>query len=397
MMTVATPTSAALDQQAAKLRERAAGLNRQQADRQERVGIDTGARVDDAHRAAASARAAAATATTQADDMHGKAKENLDLARKFEDDAARMANDGSPFGRDMADDLREQAQLLRAAATSYSQRATRSEQVARQQLDIAERADREAFQVGRAGYDQSASLDAMRLTANQLESKATVLEQAADEMRLADTPWLQDQRTVHLGKVQELLTQADAIRPDFTKIEVSDIIGAGIPLSETPGNELMDPRLQTPAPAPGDIHDTDLMDPYSMADPVGDASGGEVAAVAVDDPIDPAGLPDSTPGDDPVNPWPGTTSEIAADDGMNAQLSPVGGTAPDLVGTLDGDLGAGPGNDPVSLAPSALEPATVPDATAADFSADSDGDAGGGYSSDAYGDASTDVAMEYGA
>jgi hypothetical protein len=299
---VATPTPAALDQQAAKLREQAAGLNRRQADREEATGADYGTRLDDAHRTATTARSASAAATTQADELHDKAKESLGIAQRFEEEAARMAADGSPGGREGADDLREQAQLLRAGASSYTQRAQRSEQVARQQLDDAERADRQAFQIENGRGDQSSSLDNMRHTANQLEDKATELEQAASELRQADRAFTSEERATFLGQAQATLTRADAITPDFSRIATDDIVGAGIPVSAVPGNELMDPRSLLDPVDPGiappvDLHDTDLMDPNGP-DPVNPG----VAPVPPVDVHDTDLMDPNAP--DPVNPGP---------------------------------------------------------------------------------------------
>jgi hypothetical protein len=134
------------------------GSNRRQAAPDQSTAADHGSRLDDARQAAASARAAAAAATAQAHDMHAKARENLDLAERFEADAdaAQRAADGTATGREMADDMREQAQLLRAGATSYTQRADRCEQIARHQLEQAAASDRQAVQIERSQGDQPA-------------------------------------------------------------------------------------------------------------------------------------------------------------------------------------------------------------------------------------------------
>jgi hypothetical protein len=276
---VTTPTPAELDRQAAVLRDQAAGLNRRQADRSQASYADHGGRADDAERTSAGARSAAAAATNQANEMHDKAKESLEMARKLEEDAVGMAADGSASGREMADDFREQAQLLRAGATSYTQRAQRAEEVARTKLEEADEADRQALQTRRAGDDETDALDQMRHAANKLEDKATALEQAAGELRSADRAFTSEERTEFLGKAQATLVRAEAIRPDYSRIAPHDIVAAGIPMSDVPGAELLDPLdFGPPAAAPEpDLHDTDLMHPDE--DPVlgpGAASGSDL-------------------------------------------------------------------------------------------------------------------------
>jgi hypothetical protein len=378
---VTIPTPAELDRQAAVLREQAAGLNRRQADRSQASYADHGGRTDDAERTSAGARSAAAAATKQADELHDKAKESLGMARKLEDDAAGMAADGSVAGREMADDFREQAQLLRAGATSYTQRAQRAEEVARQQLDAADRADRQAFQTRRAGEDETDGLDQMRHAANKLEDKAVALEQAAGEMRSADRAFTSEERTEYLGKAQATLVRAEAIRPDYTRIAPQDIVAAGIPLSDVPGAELLDPLDFGPPPAApeADLHDTDLMDPN--ADPVLGPGGAAGAEVNDTDLMDPNAADPSDSSDPSVD---GSDTDLMD---PNAELDLDGPPDPFAEQIDPGDFGlptVADGSTP-----------TVPGSLSEDAYMDQP-DVGSSSSLDAYGDSADDTTGEYG-
>lgn len=395
-----TPTPAALDQQAARLREQAAGLNRRQADRYEAVQADHGARFDETRRTAAEARAAANTATERADEMHGRAKEALDFARRLEADADQRTLSTDPSERETADDYREQAQLARASATSYTQRAQRSEQAARQKLDEAEAADRQSVRIQRVHDDATERLDHMRHAGNSLEDKAVLLERAADELRAADRATTPQARTEQMARAQASLARADAVKPDFSRIDPQDIVAAGIPMTEVPGAELLRPDSLDPVNPVNPVtpvNDTDLMRPDSFdpVDPVNPVNDTDL--LRPDDPVDPANPLDDTdllrpdydpvlgPGgagaDDPGLPYPDDLSSRpgAGNGSAPASADPLGAD-PDPADL--GDLGGGPG--PV-------------DSPAPAFGGDTYADQADLPGADTYGEAYGDVDSDLGA
>jgi hypothetical protein len=253
----------------------------------------------------------------------------------------------------------------------------------------------------------------MRHTANQLEDKAVVLEQAASELRQADRAFTSEERTTFMGQAQATLVRADAITPDFSRITTDDIVGAGIPLSEVPGNELMDPYAPDPVNPglvpPIDVHDTDLMDPNApdavdpTVDPVNPVNPVDVHDTDLIDPdassgldIDGDGLPD-TAYYDPAQ--PDVVDESVWDTDGDGRTDPFNGAGPD-----PGDFGL-----TTVEAPAAPAAAPVPSPVTASLGQDaymdqpdvgSTSSYGGDPYDDAYGDSggsSDETSVEYGA
>jgi hypothetical protein len=375
-----TPTPAVLDKQAAKLREHAAGLNRRQAARDEQDGTDFGTRLDDAKRSAASARQAAEAATTEAGEHHDGAKDMLARAKSFEDDAARLDAGGDVHARSLADDYREQAQAYRTAAIASTRRAERAEQAARQQLDDAERYDRDAFQTERAWDDRMRSNATMRHTANQLEEKADAYEQAADKLRTASGSPDPAQSEVLTRQASEYIAQADRITPDFSRIGTDDIVAAGIPLSEVPGADLMHPGSLVD-PEPVDLHDTDLMKPGDL-DPVDprpvDLHDTDLMKPGDLDPVDP-GAP-GVPGADP-SPAAGPVDVPPDDDLLNLGLDPlvVPGSSTGDDGLLMGPAQSSLSTDTIPGQDTYMDPPDEPDLAATTDYSTTYGDPTGEY------------------
>ena len=246
---MANPKIAEIEAQAAKLRDQSARLNRTQADREERHLADYGARMDDTDLAAASARGAAAKAHARANELHDRAQEANKMAKDFEEKAAKDMASDEPFAREMADDLREQAQLLRAGATSDTARAERAERTAWKESERVEELERESAQIQREGSDRSTALDGMRHTANELEDKAVALEAAARNLRDADgtLSFQADEKAKLIKAAEDSLKRAEEIKPDFSRVETDALVEAGIPISEIPGAELMDPTTMSSA------------------------------------------------------------------------------------------------------------------------------------------------------
>jgi hypothetical protein len=277
---MATPKIAEIEAQAAKLRDQSARLNRTQADRDERNYSDYGSRMDDLDLAAASAKGAAAKAHARANELHDRAQEANKIAKDFEDKAAADIAKNEPFAAEMADDLREQAQLLRAGAASDTQRAERAERAARKELERAEELERESKQIEQEGRDRTAADDGMRHTANELENKAFELESAARSLRQAESKFgFDDAEKAKLNKAAEdSLKRAEEIKPDFSRIETEALVEAGIPISEIPGAELMDPTTMSSA-ATGSLASDDLVaGSFGTAGPATDAATDTMVA-----------------------------------------------------------------------------------------------------------------------
>jgi hypothetical protein len=285
---MATPRIAEIEAQAAKLRDQSARLNRTQADRDERHYSEYGSRVDDIDLAAASARGAAAKAHARANELHDRAQEANKIAKDFEEKALADIAKDEPFAAEMADDLREQAQLLRAGAASDTQRAERAERAARTELERADELERESKQIEQEGRDRTAADDGMRHTANELENKAFELESAARSLRQADATFgfLPDEKATFIKAAEDSLKRAEEIKPDFSRVETDALVEAGIPISEIPGAELMDPTTMsstaTGAPASDDL----VAGSFGSAEPATTGATDTMVAPDVAAPVD---------------------------------------------------------------------------------------------------------------
>jgi hypothetical protein len=281
-------------------------------------------------------------------------------------------------------------------------------------------------------------LDEMRHTANKLEDKATALEQAAGELRSANE--VMRPATERAGKAEATLARADAIKPDFSRIGTDDIVGAGIPLSEVPGAELMDPRSLSSPPSPsGGVDDTNLMDPRlqsslpgaaaddAFMDPVLASSASEAAIGDYVDPpslSNPPTMQEAPPDDAFVDPLadllPRSELPLSQRPGMDMDgdgLTDVpfyDPTQPNIVDNRlldrDGDGEPDPFNGPAStdvgdfggrLPEAGLEPDYVdpyiPEPDTGVGGDITEAGATGSYASDSYGDVPADgMSLEYG-
>jgi hypothetical protein len=356
MITVAPPTPAALDQQAAKLRAQAAKLNEEQADRIQRTIGEHGARIDSAQQAAASARATANQAVEQANLQREVAKMQVAEATGKEAEAARLAGSNDPAKRARADDLREEAQQTLAEASARSGRVQQAERLARQKLQEAEQADREVERI-KGEYDDG--IDAGRPlgpAANDLEAKAAQIEQASAKLRAANRDGLTRVEREHLTiEAEAHLVQADTITPDYSRVDVDTMVRAGIPVSHKPGAELMDPTTMGPATPSLPVNDTDLMRPDGTFDSSPQSGLDDTDLMRPDDLSGTTTDPYDDPLADPVagragagelpetGDFSGTPDDLGLDgSGLAGDLAPVPDTAgieADIadIGTTGGD------------------------------------------------------------
>ncbi|MET1002109.1 MAG: hypothetical protein ABWZ15_09905, partial [Acidimicrobiia bacterium] len=185
-----------------------------------------------------------------------------------------------PFAAEMADDLREQAQLLRAGAASDTQRAERAERAARKEQERADELERESKQIEQEGHDRAAVDDEMRHTANQLENKAFELESAARSLRRVESKFgVDDAEKAKLIKAaDDSLKRAEDIKPDFSRIETEALVEAGIPISDIPGAELMDPTTMSSAATGAPASDDLVAGSFGMPEPSADATTDAITA-----------------------------------------------------------------------------------------------------------------------
>lgn len=318
------PTPTQLDQQAAKLRDRAAALDRVHNTETERIGAEFGEKIDAARLAAQTARAAAEAATKQADEFQDKAKEFSGIAKDLDKSAVGAPRTpGSDY--DHGDNMQDNAQLIRSQVTVYTRRAEQAQKAAREQFDRADRHEREAARLERADSDARSPLHDLKMSGDDLETKAAALEEAAQDLRAASNLPPTDRQKL-FDRADQSIARSEAITPvDVSRLDPRIFIDAGIPFSEVPGAELMplpttppSPRASLDAPAADDVDvvagvappaSSPALDDVVAGVPVDTAAdlpaapGADDAVASFQAPVDDLGLPagaaDVDPGDLP--------------------------------------------------------------------------------------------------
>src|SRR5262245_5833064 len=223
-----TPTSAALERQAATLCRHPAALHYAFDARPACIQAEAAAQIDGARAAATTARATAVVATNRAAALHGKATELSAIAQKFEEDAARYAASDRPFDRDLAHEFRDQAHAMRASALGYAHRAGRAEQVGREETRRAQALEQSAGELAQGVTDRHVTRTSIDQATVRLEDKALALEDAATSLRHADWSATDADRQLHLGRATVALTAASAIQPDFGALDLELLRDAGV-------------------------------------------------------------------------------------------------------------------------------------------------------------------------
>jgi chromosome segregation ATPase len=234
------PDVAALNREAAHLREQAKALH-DGADRAVRSGVgDLNTRVQTASRAQEAAQAEA----TRADGQVAHARQNESAGRaeaaRVEAEAAKVA----PKDAAEAQELREHASKLRAQADGWGDTAVAAERAAVTARAAAEATQAEYGKLEAEAQARYKPIHEMERVADELDRKAAYLEDAARLERKATVAEIDDDKVTAQEQRQlaeDAVQRADRIKPDVSTIDPKVLRDAGVDLSKAPGTELMDP------------------------------------------------------------------------------------------------------------------------------------------------------------
>jgi hypothetical protein len=264
-------------------------------------------------------------------------------AHEFRDEARNLTTH--------ADRLKpEDARGLRLQAADRTRQAEKAERTVKNETDRAERLEREGAELERALPAQQAKFAPLRQAGDQLETKAAALEEAASALRSAERARPAERLRLQQQADQSIARAEAAPVVDLSPLGPQIFIQAGIPLTEVPGMELMDPAT------------SELTGPHASLDDI-DPVSGLATSPPVDNPVDPFAAEDvDLVGADPVDPIAAQDVDRIVDDPVDYPLPEPAmaemGAAPQLALA---DLGS-PAPDPLADFPLADEPTDDTDA-----------------------------------
>jgi hypothetical protein len=235
-------TADEIRQEAAKVHAEAAALHQAAADVLVRTEEQTGSARDTASAGLAAAEAAERNFDASAKSEQENAARMLAQAEKLEQEANKLEAKADVTG---AVKDRNEAQYDRAIAEGDSVRAGRAEQQARQEAD---KAAGFRTEVEHDDLTEASSHGAkIALAAEALDAKAHTLDTAAhDESAAESTSGAVSAR--HHADADAALRTAATTHIDFTGIDADTLLQAGVPRSEIPGDELMNPADDASGP-----------------------------------------------------------------------------------------------------------------------------------------------------
>lgn len=283
-------------------------------------------------------------AVVEARATRASADESAKLAKDLDEEATRWRQSTVGYGEGGTEEGMEDARASLRLGASVQKRADQAHQQAR---ELAQKATVLEKRVKELNAEPNPThLRRMEAAADALDDKARLLTGAAEELR--DAEMAQTFGNLPAARLSEMaardaLSRADAIRPDISDIDPAILRATGIPMSQVPGMELMQPQ-DPPASAALDPVNPPITDAVAA---VGPDEPSDVAAV--DLPIDDLGLP-APAASLAAAPAPVVTSDPATD-GFLPEPEPSGAVAfeAEPIGAaaeLEDPAGFGPDPDP---------------------------------------------------
>lgn len=264
----------ALLAEAAALRQQAAAVHRAVGEALSQENTRWGALRD---RAVVDARATRASAD-----------EAAKLAQELDEEATRWRRSTALYGEGGTEEDMEDARASLRLGASVQKRADHAHQQARELAHKATALEKQVKELN--AEPKPTHLRRMEAAADALDDKARLLTGAAEELRGAEMARsFGNQPAARLSEMQarHALSRADDIRPDISDIDPAILRATGIPLSQVPGMELMEP-LDPPASAALDPVNPPIADAVA-ATAMGPDESSDVAAAHL--PLDDLGLP----------------------------------------------------------------------------------------------------------
>lgn len=286
--------------------------------------------------------------------LHRGIKQEQDLAKRFAREAEEADRSGDPLE---AENLRELAALNRATASA------KVEELARRQAGT-DKFD-EGVEIDDPEWNRAMTQTYHReLAADALDDRVRLLEQAEQSQRQAEENPDDPNAQAYSSRAQAALAKAAEVKPDYTNVDPDVLESVGVPLSERPGSELMDPADEfnssaaaaaSPtagaASSPADSAADGAADGPDGSDDAGDAAPSTQGDQAS---TDDALIGDEASADDDA----GTTADApAASDEPSEDLSSTGDTSPDADAGQDFE----PDDSDVNADMGAVDDAAQPD------------------------------------
>ena len=163
--------------------------------------------------------------------LHRGIKQEQDNAKKFAKEAEEADRAGDPLE---AENLRELAAVNRATASA------KVEELARRQAGT-DKFD-EGVEIDDPEWNRAMTQSYHReLAADALDDRVRLLEQAEQSQRQAEENPDDPKAQAYSSRAQAALAKAAEVKPDYTNVDPDVLETVGVPLSERPGSELMDP------------------------------------------------------------------------------------------------------------------------------------------------------------
>jgi hypothetical protein len=163
--------------------------------------------------------------------LHREIKREQDNAKNFAKQADEADRSGDPLE---AENLRELAAVNRATA------AAKVEELARRQAGTDE--FEPGVEIDDPEWNRAMTQSYHReIAADALDDKVRLLEQAEQSQRQAEEHPDDPKAQAYASRAEAALAKANELKPDYSNIDPDVLESVGVPLSERPGSELMDP------------------------------------------------------------------------------------------------------------------------------------------------------------
>jgi hypothetical protein len=229
-----------LDEEAAAIRERARALHDASKNDIHKENTSWGARHDTMKQEATAARSRAVEADKQANDLYAESNRYAETAGEHDAYGAQI-NADRPVE---AEEYFEEAQGWVRMAEATSARAEAAREVAREWATKADELEQNLQSIDGEPMSPGYRAPQLERAADLLDDKARLLGEAAQKQRDSEAEYAADEPGAGSAShnwARYAQEQADAIEPDYSAIDPAALMDAGVPRSEIPGSELMDP------------------------------------------------------------------------------------------------------------------------------------------------------------
>ena len=234
----------ALSEEAAAARGQARALHDASTEHIRDENLRWGTRRDETAREAAAARSRADAAGKQADELSAEGNRYAEMAGEHD------ARGSSLYGtRPLeAEEAFEDSQGFVRMAEAVSQRAEVAREEARTWGDKADQLEADLRSIEGEGFSTEYRGRELSRAADVLDEKSRLLEEAAQKQRDSESEY--DAGEYGAGSASNNWAQyaqerADALAPDYSGLDSNLLMDAGVPRSEIPGSELMDPTYDS--------------------------------------------------------------------------------------------------------------------------------------------------------